>query len=379
MKKTLSMCWKTLLETARDWQLSGVYLLFPAAMIAMYFMAFGQTPSMSNWLTLLVDNRDRGVLGAQLVDALTTAQFDGQPIFSVRTGLDERSGRIALEEGKAALLLVIPADFTDALRSPTGSPAELEMHGDPLSDNYLFARSFLSGEVQAFIDRQTGWTRPPTGTYEFLPNTGKVSDFAAGVPGVLVFGVMFSTVASALMLARERSAGTLERLRMSGASGGVVLGGVALANLVMALVQAPISFGAALLMGFRSPGSLPLAIGITVLLCMGAVGCGFLSACFARSEGAAVAISTAVMTPLVFLSGAIFPMPRFELFRIGGQAVQLIDFMPTTPAASALSKVLLHGMGAESMVYELVLLVALCVGLLALGAVVYQRRVLRGL
>ena len=161
-----------------------------------------------------------------------------------------------------------------------------------------------------------------------MPNTGKMSDFQFGVPGVIVFGVLFGTITSALMVVREASSGTLARMRLSGAGGGQVLGGIVLANLVMALVQVPLSFAAALAFGFRSPGSLLLATGIGLVLSLGATGCGFLSACFARSEGGATAVSTAVMVPLVFLSGAIFPMPPAKLFSLGGQTVQVYDLMP---------------------------------------------------
>ena len=254
--KAFTIAKKTLLETWRDRQLAVIYLTFPAMMILLYYAAFGQTTSMAAYLTVLVDNHDAGHLGSEFVQTLRAAEFDGQPVFTLQEGLERNTAEIALAEGKAALLLTIPADFSAVLqgqvRAP-GSTTQLELLGDPLSDTYVFARSFLSDAARSFADRQTGWNRPLPVSLEFLPNTGKMSDFQFGVPGVIVFGVLFGTITSALMVVREASSGTLARMRLSGAGGGDVLGGIVLANLAMALVQVPLSFAAALAFGFRSP------------------------------------------------------------------------------------------------------------------------------
>jgi ABC-2 type transport system permease protein len=351
-------------------------------MILLYYLAFGQTTSMAAYLTVLVDNRDTGLLGGEFIQALRAAEFDGQPVFTLQEGLERDVAEIALEEGKAALLLTIPADFSAELQGQAESPgqsgpkAQLELLGDPLSDTYVFARSFLSDAARAFADRQTGWNQPLPVSLEFLPNTGKMSDFQFGVPGVIVFGVLFGTITSALMVVREASSGTLQRIRLSGAGGGDVLGGIVLANLGMALLQVPLSFAAALAFGFRSPGSLLLATGIGLVLSLGATGCGFLSACFANSEGSATAVSTAAMVPLVFLSGAIFPMPVAKLFSLGGQTVQVYDLMPSTHAAEAMRRVLVYGDGPAALAYELGMLVVLSLALLTLGAWVYQKKVM---
>jgi ABC-2 type transport system permease protein len=378
--KAFTIAKKTLLETWRDRQLAVIYLTFPAMMILLYYVAFGQTTSMAAYLTVLVDNRDTGHLGSEFVRALRAVEFDGQPVFTLQEGLDRNAAEIALAEGKAAVQLTIPPDFSAVLQGQAGSlrsTTQLELLGDPLSDTYVFARSFLSDGARSFVDRQTGWNRPLPVSIEFLPNTGKMSDFQFGVPGVIVFGVLFGTITSALMVVREASSGTLARIRLSGAGGGQVLGGIVLANLVMALVQVPLSFAAALAFGFRSPGSLLLATGIGLVLSLGATGCGFLSACFASSEGGATAVSTAVMVPLVFLSGAIFPLPAARLFNLGGQPVQAYDLMPSTHAAEAMRRVLVYGDGPAALTYELGMLVVLSLALLALGAWVYQKKVLQ--
>ena len=77
MRKTLTIAVKTLLEAWRDRQLIIVYLAFPALMVLVYYVGFGQSTSMASFITVVVDNRDQGALGAEFVQALRAAMFDG--------------------------------------------------------------------------------------------------------------------------------------------------------------------------------------------------------------------------------------------------------------------------------------------------------------
>ena len=123
--KAFTIAKKTLLETWRDRQLAVIYLTFPAMMILLYYVAFGQTTSMAAYLTVLVDNRDTGHLGNEFVQSLQAAEFDGQPVFTLQEGLDRNAAEIALSEGKAAALLTIPPDFSAVLQAQAGSPGSI--------------------------------------------------------------------------------------------------------------------------------------------------------------------------------------------------------------------------------------------------------------
>jgi ABC-type polysaccharide/polyol phosphate export permease len=150
-----------------------------------------------------------------------------------------------------------------------------------------------------------------------------------------------------------------------------------LAQAVTVAVQLPLAFATALIFGFQSPGSLLLAVIIGMLLSLSATGLGFLSACFAHNDGEAATIGTLWMMPLVFLSGAIFPMPPLVIAQIGAQKISLYDLMPSTHAAEAMRRVLVYGEGPAALWYPLAGLALLSVLILMLGAWVYQRRMLR--
>ncbi len=273
--KTLGVARKTLLELWREPLLLGLLLLFPVVLVGFYYVAFGQTEGgLATYLSLLVLNEDEGHTGGELVEVLRATEWDGDPVFDVELVTDRRAAEIALRERKVALLLVIPPDFSAVLSSRT-YPAELSLAGDPNSDTFIFARSFLNGLLREFAHQAAGWQdEAPPIDYEFLPGTGTMSDFDFGVGGIIIFGVMFLMITTATVMVRENVTGTLRRLQLTGIGAGVLLLGVTLSQMAAAAVQVPITFGAAVAMGFQNNGSLLLAMVIGLLVALSAVGVG---------------------------------------------------------------------------------------------------------
>ena len=358
MKKTWMVARKSLQESWSEPLLSVLLLLFPAMMIGLYYLAFGQTSQgLSTLLRVMVKNDDQGEMGARLVAEIQQASYEGKPVFEVSSQPDEHSAEITLREGKSALLLIIPAGFSADLESlaggQNGQPPEIIFVGDPSSDNYTFAVSFLEDLVRQFGESVAGRTSAAAVTYEFVPGTGTMSDIQYGVPGVIVFGVLFLIVSTAILLVRETSHHTLQRLRLTGAGAFPILAGTTLAQMIWGLLQIVIAWGAALAMGFHSPGSLVLAVFICMLLSLAAVGLGLITACFARNDGEAVNLATGVLVPMAFLSGAIFPMPPIPLATVAGQVIQAYDILPSAHAAEAMRRVLVFGEGIATIAYPL--------------------------
>jgi ABC-2 type transport system permease protein len=382
--KALSVARKTLLELWREPLLLGVALAFPVLLVVIYYVAFGETDQgMARYLTVLLVNDDAGAtLGdepwqasAQLVDVLRRVEWEGKPVFDVSVVTDRRAAEIALREHKASLLLTIPPDFTQALLNASSGapPAVVALVGDPTSDNFVFAQSVLDELTRQFARRVAGWEGTPPVTYELLPGTGTLSDFELGVPGVIVFGIMLVVISTAEALVREQVNGTLRRLRLTCAHARDLLLGVTVAQMVVALVQVPVTFGAALAFGFRGHGSLLLAMGIGVLFSLSAVGLGLITACFARTDSEAANLGGVVGVFMVLLSGAMYPMPDLPLVTIAGRTVQVYDLLPPAHAAEALRRVLISGAGPGAITYELGLLTLLSVFFLVVGVVLYQR------
>ncbi len=371
----------------------AITLLFPAALVAIYASAFGPSAQgMAQVLRVYARVEDTGApgpsgstsrAGDDLVSALRAMRFDGKPVFDVRTGVAPAAVEIALREQRAAMAIVIPAGFSRALADArAGRPHEaapvVVMRGDTSSFNFVFAQGFVEGAIQDFVHRATGRPPPPTQRWEFLPGTGTASDFNVGIPGLLVFGLLFLTITSATLLVRETVNGTLRRLQLSRMRARDLLGGVTLAQLAVACMQVPLTLAIAHGLGFQGKGSLVLVAFIALLSALGAVGAGLLVACFARTDGDATNLATGAMMPMAFLSGAVYPLPPMPVATVAGHTFQANDFLPTTHAAEALRRVLIFGEGARGVAFELTATTVLSLVLLAAGVALYQRTHLGG-
>ena len=372
--KILAVARKTLREYWREPLLLGLLLAFPIMLLAVYAIAFRDSDEgLASYLTVLVENHDQGERGDALIEALRTAEYEGLPLFDVAPVERTEYARVSLREHKAALLLVIPADLTECIESAT--LADVQMVGDPYSDSYVFARGLVKGVLDEVVAGRPLDAWPVS--YEFLAGTGTLSDFDFGVPGLIVFGIMFVSVTTAMTLVREDVSGTLQRLQISSLSAAELLIGLSLAQFVVAMVQVPVTLGAAVLMGFKSNGSLVLALGIGLLLSLAAIALGLITACFARSDGEAANLGSVLGVMAVLLSGAMYPMPAAPLFDLAGRTVQVYDLLPTMHASEALRRVLIYGAGAGEVAYHLVSLGVLSVLFLGVGVLAYGRLRLR--
>ncbi len=383
--KAFSIARKTLLEYWREPLLLGLLFAFPILLIGFYYVAFGRTDQgLASYLTISAVNQDAGSetwqAGDELIAAIQATTWEGKPVFAVTVVPDLHAAEITVRERKAALLLTIPPDFSTALLAPASGtpPATITLLGDPASDNFVFAQTFLDDLVHAFVQQAAGPAAQLAAVnWEFVPGTGSMSDFEFGVPGMIVFGIMFMAVSTAMTLVREQVGGTLPRLRLTRAGAFDLLLGVTLAQMALALLMVPAVFGSAMAFGFRGNGSLLLGAGIGLLLSLAAVGIGLLTACFARNDGEAANLSSVIGVLMVVLSGAMYPMPAAPIATVAGRTIQIYDLLPTTHAGEAMRRVLVLGDGLNAIGYELALLAVLSALTLAAGVILYQRLQMR--
>jgi len=244
--KALGIARKTLLEYLREPLLLGLLFAFPIMLLFVYYIAFGETDQgLAKHFKVLVSNQDQGPLGDQFTQVVRLVEFEGKPVFDVRIVSDQPAAENTLREGKAALLLHIPADFSQIILNDAaqGGPAIVSLVGFPNSYNFLFAQSYLDDMVRQFASQAAGPTEllPPV-HYDFVEGTGAMSDFDFGVAGLLVFATMFLTISTAMTLVRENVNGTLDRLKLTAAGAKDLLLGVALAQMVVALAIVPVTF-----------------------------------------------------------------------------------------------------------------------------------------
>jgi ABC-type multidrug transport system permease subunit len=379
---------KTLIEYWREPQLLLIVLSGPPVLILLWYMIWLPAKDrLGDFLKIQVINRDSGAEGAGLVDMLRAVEFEGNPALDVKSIAAESDGWISLREAKAAVMMIIPEEFSAALegaragKDATHAP-EIVYVGDPASFNYVFAKGFVEPYVRAYIQTQSGQGPPVYGNFEFLPGTGTNSDFDASIPGLLVFSLLFLIISSASSLVQEEMHKTLARFRLARVTGFELVAGVGLAQMALAVMEVAIGFFTAVALGYGQgtdwlqPARILMLFGVSILFALPVVGLGMITAAFSRNDGDAASLGSIILVPMVFLSGIIFPMPAVPLFAVGGRIIGLYDFLPSTLASEAIRKAVTLGDPA-ALVFPVIGMLLQTAIILWIGAALFQKRKLR--
>lgn len=191
---------------------------------------------------------------------------------------------------------------------------------------------------------------------------------AVDMIGILPMAVMFLVTSVAML--RERATGTLERLWTTPAHRADVLFGYATAFAVTAVGQAlvlcAVTYWA---LGVTTQGSPAWIVLIAALDAVVGVSLGLLASTFARTEFQAVQFMPIMVGPQIFLCGLL--VERDEL----PTALRwLSNVLPMSWAVDAVGQVRSSAEVSGALVRDLVILVAIALGCLALGPVTMPRR-----
>jgi len=379
------------------------------------------------WLDLVNAGAGTSMTGRQFLDQFVlngsatagdqfTAEFlgtamyeDGRTrMFEVRTVRSLKEGEKLVKDGDVAALVIIPANLSAAVMgvSDTSGVEEVRAHSIPVDDplgGYAHARvdvrgvqgdmdyAFASSMVEAMLRAYTGGTgikvRSVVGS--FLPggpapvrgelvqgayvSMGETDEFVAFdwiAPGLLVFGLMMVTMFVASTLSMEVHNRTLERLRLTKMSAVDMMGGEILRWMVIGLLQVLVLFAAVVLVGTHfagPPGSvLPYAILVGLAVVLASVALGLVVSAFVDDPEQAGNLSTLLVVPLSFLTGAFFDL------QLPG-----IEYLPWAQGSYAMRQLMIYddvgaAMGAAG------LCLAGGVALFALGSLLYHYKRLRG-
>jgi ABC-2 type transport system permease protein len=386
--RLLAVFRKTLREQMRDWaSLSMVIVLCPFFVFLYWLMTGGGTTSYK----VLVINQDRGAIvegrarrteGDRVVAAMKAVQYaNGSPMLRVEKAADRAAADIQLRDRYAAVLLVLPADFSRTLHK---KELGIEAAGDPVivsgdtgNPAYAIASILVFTALDA-VTREVSGIRPPVEwKEEFVSGTQPRSEFETYVPGLLVLSIILLIFTTALPLVREREDKTLRRLRLTRMTAFDLLGGVSLAQVVIGALAVVTTFAAALLLGFHSRGPILAAVAVGVLTAGSVIAVGLVTACFCRSATAVLTIGTLPFFLLMWFSGAAMPLPRVVLFSLGARSFAVNDILPPTHAVTALNKILSLGAGLGGVVYELTMIALLTAVYFAAAVWIYRRTQLR--
>ncbi len=385
--KTWIIFLKTLREMLRDKWALGLTLVFAPFFVFLYWIILSGG---STTYTVLVINRDAGAQlpdgsqlrgGEEIVAAIRGITYaDGNPLLKASLVDDQTKAEQILKDRGAAAFILIPEDFSQALRQRreggSASP-RITFGGDLSNPYYSVAISLAITAVDDYVQQVTG--QPPQISYteEALGGSDARSEFETYVPGSIVFAVIMLIFLASMSVAREIETGTLRRKQMAPVSSLQILGGVTGALVLIGAVSIALAFLVAALCGFRSQGTLWVAVLVGAVASLSVIGLGMVVASFTRTVSQAFVVANFPLAMMMFFSGIIYPLPKIILFTLAGHQVGLYDFLPATHAVVALNKILTLGAGLHEVSYELTAMTLLSVLYFGVGVWLFQRIHLR--
>lgn len=385
--KLLSVFRKTVIEILRDPLALSLSLVFAPVFVLLYWLWFPQGGSTT--YDLLVINNDLGAVSAGApvnygdgaVQALQELTYsDGKPMLTVQVFTDRGEAENRLRSRDAEALILIPEDFSQAFLTVEGESGEATVTyiGDLTNPYYPIALTLSGAVLDDYIRTAAGITSPIRFEEIALGDSAARSEFETYVPGLLIFAVIMMIFLAAMQVTREVEAGTLKRLALSRMSAFDLLGGITGTLLLVGLIEAGLTLAVALAFGFHTQGSLWIVMLVVLLTSFSIIGVGLVMSCFARSVNQAFLLANFPLGIFMFFSGAVFPVPRVELFRLGDQPVGLYDILPPTHAVQALNQVLNMGAGLGEIAYELTALTVLSGLYFLLGVWLFRKLQMNG-
>mgnify|MGYP002619749484 CR=1 FL=1 len=200
-----------------------------------------------------------------------------------------------------------------------------------MSRTLLLAGKALRQQVRDPLSAALTLLTPATLVVAFrlLLAEGASPSFSDLLPSLLIFAAIMQVFHASLSLAREKEAGTLERVAMTGVRPRHLVAAAALLHGAVALLTLGITLITARVVGFVPQGSTGAALGALLLCATACAGLGMVIGALARSAAQAFVIASASMFVLLLLSGLLFPLPEATWWRGDGWGVGPLDLLPT--------------------------------------------------
>lgn len=309
-------------------------------------------------------------------------------------GTDADAAEARLRDGEIDLLVVAPENAAAELRAGRQTTIRVMWNQvDPVYDQLAaLATSILVSSLNAEIIEQAAETGIAFAEGELGPSTPDISPEVVAQPttaetenvaptepavlnffGPAVFALVIQHLAvtlTALSMVRERLSGQMDRFRVAPVTSMELLVGKYVAYAVLSLAVTGI-VGALLVVVLNVPllGTVPIFVGIVLLLTFASLGVGLLISLVADSERQAVQLSMLVLLASVFFSGFVLPIADFaDWMQV------LASGLPVTHGIATLQQHMLRGEVQDA--WMLAVLAGIGI-VLYVGSLLRLRRIMR--
>ena len=388
--RLLSVLRKCVREQKRDLWVLGLSLAFAPMFVFVYWLWTGGTTGSTSYGVLII-NQDEPVrlanggtlaAGEEFFTGLQDLTYEnGSPLLRVMPEADQAEAENRLRNREAAILVIIPKDLSNTLAlyrngDPTAS-TKVTFVGDLSNPTYTIAAVMVMTVADNYINRATQASRPVELVEISLGASAARSEFENYVPGVFILSVTLLVFQAAMTPARDIESGALRRLRLTRLTTFEYLGGMTAWLSVVAVAEIVLTFATAIIFGFRSQGQVWVAILVGVITGISIIGIGLIVASFSKTVSRAFVIANFPLGFLMFLTGAIYPIPQKPLFSLFGHPFTIPSILPPTHAVTALNKIFTLGGGLGDVVYELSMLTLLSLLYFFIGVWLFQHMQMR--
>lgn len=384
------ICWKDLLEFSRSKLRVVMLVLMPLFMMMMVGFIFPTGNNLSDQPVALA-NQDVAVNGTSLGDSFVAAleAVNNQTgVMRLRDAVGFDDIKTMIQDGDISGGIIVPATFTSDLLSgkqgnitimtdqsnpqmsammQTVLTQIIEKLGTQLAEYKLNQTYNISSEqAPAMLEPYNVETRG------IVPGNPNYFEFVA--PGIMAMVVMMSLMTGLPhAISYEKDIGTLDGMLVAPTSRWSIILGKVMAQSTRGLIQGFIILLLSIvLFGVAIHGSIFLVVLLIILTVFSFVGLGILITSFADKEETATMVMMTLMFPMMFLSGVFFPIQQMPWFM-----QDIAQILPLTYATTALRKVMVLGAPMETVLPEIVILLAFGIVLLAIAVPMFRKAMTR--
>jgi ABC-2 type transport system permease protein len=368
MRPALTIALRSLRQRVRDRSAILFAIVIPLGLAAAFSLLIPRGTTFH--ASYAVHDADGGPVAATLVDHVLGALVDDGVADVTRVGTED-AALAALEDGKTAAAILIPAGFSDAVAA--GTPTQVRIVamtdaplGAQIASSVVGAFASEVGSIQLAVVSAANW-QPGTPLPPIDPATAAaVSAFASPVTletatierrqataatfyaaAMAIMFLFFATVYGPIGLLGERRSGTMARLLAAPIRPASIVLGASIASFVLGVVSMTVLAIATTVLLGAAWGPPPLVAALILAAVVAAMGVSTLICTVARSEEQAGGWNAMIAITLAILGGSMIPLSQApELLRqlsqvaphawflkaidaMAGATVQFVDIAPS--------------------------------------------------
>ena len=378
---------KDLRAFTRDRMQMVAFILMPIFMMIMMGFIFPSQNSLQNTPFGIV-NHDEGPMGEQITAALEMmAPEPGKKMFDITTPENESEAVELIKKQDINGAIIIPADFSATIANgEQGKVTVITNQSNPqiaqLMSGMLggimseLSYRMATGQVVALIPEASN---PEAVVRPFVMETkgvvpGDPNYFQFMAPGLMAMVIMMAVMTGiAASVSQEREIGTLDGMLSAPTSRLSIILGKSFAQVVRGLLQAGITLLLAVVVfGITINGSPLLLVLLLILTVFSFIGLGMLVSALASQQQTATTIMMTLTMPMMFLSGAFFPIEQMPT------VMQWISrVLPLTYAVDAVRKCMVLGTGISGMMTEILVMLGFGVAFMIIAIPVFRKVITR--